>query len=72
MNGRCHFEFDNICMALIEKKCEGCKFRKTTSEYTLAQAKAEQILRDKKLKGAVVGKGKDAIMSTVPMTGEDF
>lgn len=39
---RCIFdEQENFCSGLIEKKCEGCKFRKTVQEYTDAQRAAE-------------------------------
>lgn len=48
---KCYFdEYDNICAALAEKNCEGCKFYQSTAEYIDRQAKAEKILEDKGLK----------------------
>lgn len=50
MNGKCFFdEGVSFCVALTEKKCEGCKFRKTKEEYRLAQIKAAEILEQKHL-----------------------
>lgn len=42
-------EADGFCTALIEKKCEGCKFRKSVQEYTAAQEEAEKLLNDRGL-----------------------
>lgn len=48
---RCYFdEYDSVCAALMVKKCEGCKFYKSTMEYAQAQAYAERILDIKGLK----------------------
>lgn len=53
-----------MCNALEVKQCEGCKFRKTQIEFLLAQADAEQHLKDNGLAAVRVGTGRDAIITT--------
>ncbi len=64
-HGRCIFdEADGFCSALIEKKCEGCKFRKTVKEYIDAQQAAELKLADKGLEAYSTRRNGALIMTT--------
>ena len=61
---KCLFDGGQECIALTEKKCEGCKFCKTEEEYRKGQVEAAEILKRKNLiatRKTVCGK---LIMST--------
>ena len=64
---RCIYKFQDICTALTVRKCEGCKFRKTESEFISGQNKAAQRLKSLGLEPVIVGKGHNAIMTTRPI-----
>ena len=67
---RCYFdEYADICAALMVKKCEGCKFYKSTAEYAKAQADAERTLDSKGLK-AIEYRDKYGIMHKSVMKKE--
>ncbi|MBP3573245.1 MAG: hypothetical protein J6J71_01405 [Prevotella sp.] len=57
-------EADGFCSALIEKKCEGCKFRKTVKEYTDDQEAAALMLADKGLEPYRTRRNGALIMTT--------
>lgn len=61
---RCIFQYQDGCTALTVKKCDGCKFAKSESEYYAAQVKAKQRLDEMGLEPIIVGKGHDAILTT--------
>lgn len=50
MTEKCMFLEDDACAILEQRRCGGCKFRKTEKGYQLAQERAEAILRRKGLK----------------------
>lgn len=61
---KCVFDNHNGgCGALIEKKCEGCKFFKTEQQFDDAQKQAALILDNKELQPKVIRQGATQIMS---------
>lgn len=65
MDEKCVFdEGESFCVALVTKKCEGCKFYKTKNQYFLGQMKAIHILKQKNLIAKKKIIGKTPIMST--------
>lgn len=61
---RCIFVFNDICTALTVRKCEGCKFAKSEMEWLTGQNEAARRLEEKGLEAIIVGKGRDAIVTT--------
>lgn len=60
---RCKFDIKpGFCSALIEKSCDGCKFRKTEKEYRLDVEINNEILVKKGL----------ARVNTVDKTGKNI
>lgn len=49
----CAFDKNRFCCALKEKKCEGCKFRKTPEELEAGRKKAEARLKTLPMKEQV-------------------
>jgi len=47
---KCLFDFPRECGALRVKHCEGCKFRKTATEYSTGVYEAEQSLKRRGLR----------------------
>jgi hypothetical protein len=41
----CAFDADTECVALAEKKCAGCTFRKTSEQLKEGRQKAEKRIR---------------------------
>lgn len=60
----CFFDGGHECVALTEKKCKDCKFRKTEEEYFQEQVKAAEILERKNLIAKKKLIGTTSIMST--------
>ena len=42
---KCAFDSDKKCAALTEKKCNGCRFRKTSEEVEAGREKACRMLK---------------------------
>lgn len=68
---RCIFIFDDICTALTVKKCEGCKFRKSETDWLAGQDRAKQRLEKMGLEAVIIGKGHDAIVTTQKVEVKD-
>ena len=68
---RCIFIFNDICTALTVKKCEGCKFRKSETDWLAGQDRAKQRLEAMGLEAVIVGKGHDAIVTTQKVEVKD-
>lgn len=46
---KCLYDENRECWILTKKNCKGCKFRKSATEFTLAQYEADQMLSRKGL-----------------------
>lgn len=63
---RCCFERDEYkCTILIEKHCDGCKFKKNYIEFVKAQKATEQRLKDRGLKAVKVETEKGSIITVI-------